>query len=55
MKKPTANGITHSRAGTTELKSIFEDREKFRKKLEYILFLPLFFHLYRGENGIGDR
>jgi hypothetical protein len=63
----TVNHITDIKIRKTIMNSIIPFRDitfkgqchemniKFRKKLEYISFLLIFFHLYCGENGIGDR
>jgi hypothetical protein len=36
-------------------KTIFEDREKILQKTRKYIFSLICFHLYRKENGIGDK
>ncbi len=44
----------HSQWKYSRTETIFENREKVPQKLKYIIS-PIFFHLYREENGLGDR
>ncbi len=55
LEKLTANRNTYQRANTAELKPQSRTAKKYRKKLEYILFLQYFFRLYSEENGICDQ
>ncbi len=54
LKKPTANENANSRAGTAELKPYLRTAKKFHKNLKIFYFSNIF-HLYREENGIGNR